>query len=65
MLVLSRRGGEEINIGDHVTILVVKIGRGEVRLGVVAPKEVPVHRAEIAARISNESCPKKLAKERA
>lgn len=63
MLVLSRQGGEEIKIGDQVTVLVVKVGCGEVRLGVVAPKEVPVHRAEIAARISNESCPKKLAAE--
>ena len=63
MLVLSRRGGEEIKIGDQVTVLVVKVGRGEVRLGVVAPKEVPVHRAEIAARISDESSPKKLAAE--
>jgi carbon storage regulator len=55
MLVLTRRGGEEIKIGDGITVLVVKIGRGEVRLGVAAPKEVPVHRAEIAARISDEN----------
>jgi carbon storage regulator len=64
MLVLSRRGGEEIKIGDQVTVLVVKVGRGEVRLGVVAPKEVPVHRAEIAARISDDNTQRKLATER-
>ena len=60
MLVLSRCSGEEIKIGDQVTILVVKIGRGKVRLGIAAPKEVPVHRAEIASRISNEDRPKLL-----
>ncbi len=55
MLVLTRRGGQEIKIGDRVTIMVVKIGRGEVRLGVAAPNEVPVHRGEIAARLSDEN----------
>ncbi|MEX2091441.1 MAG: carbon storage regulator [Pirellulales bacterium] len=54
MLVLSRRGGEEIQIGSHVTVLVVKIGRGKVRIGIAAPKEIPVHRAEIAAKLSAE-----------
>jgi carbon storage regulator len=58
MLVLTRRGGEEIKIGTHVTVLVVKIGRGKVRLGVAAPKEVPVHRAEIAAKLSDEAAPR-------
>ena len=54
MLVLSRRDGEEIKIGSHVTILVVSISRGKVKLGVEAPKEIPVHRAEIAAKVSAE-----------
>ena len=54
MLVLSRRDGEEIQIGSHVTVLVVKIGRGKVRIGIAAPKEIPVHRAEITAKLSDE-----------
>ena len=54
MLVLTRRDGEEIQIGNQVTVLVVKTGRGKVRLGIAAPKEVPVHRAEIAAKLSTE-----------
>jgi carbon storage regulator len=54
MLVLSRRDGEEIQIGSHVTVLVVKIGRGKVRIGIAAPKEISVHRAEIAAKLSAE-----------
>jgi carbon storage regulator len=58
MLVLSRRDGEEIQIGRHVTVLVVKAKRGKVRLGVAAPKEIPVHRTEIAAKLSAEELPK-------
>lgn len=58
MLVLTRRGGEEIQIGNHVTVLVVKIGRGKVRLGIAAPKEIPVHRAEIATKIMADDVPK-------
>ena len=54
MLVFTRRNGEEIQIGGHVTVLVVKTGRGKVKLGIVAPKEVPVHRAEIAERMLAE-----------
>jgi carbon storage regulator len=54
MLVLTRRNGEEIRIGNQVTILVVKIGRGKVKIGIQAPKEVPVHRAEIATRVAAE-----------
>ena len=57
MLVLTRRDGEEIQIGNNVTVLVVKIGRGKVRLGVAAPQEIPVHRAEIAERMSIQRTP--------
>jgi len=58
MLVLSRRNGERIQVGDSVTILVVKIGHGKVRLGVAAPKEIPVHRAEFAEKMLAEETPK-------
>lgn len=60
MLVLSRRNGERIKVGDNVTILVVKIGRGKVRLGVAAPKEIPVHRAEFAEKLSEVVLPKSV-----
>jgi carbon storage regulator len=60
MLVLSRRDREEIQIGSHITIVVVKTSRGKVKLGITAPKEVPVHRVEIAAKLSAEIGPKPL-----
>ncbi len=47
MLVLSRKTDELIRIGDDVTIMVVDIRGDKVRLGIDAPKEVPVHREEI------------------
>ena len=48
MLVLSRKVGERILIGDKVTITVVKIGHGGVRIGVEAPAELSVIREELA-----------------
>jgi carbon storage regulator len=60
MLVLTRRGGEEIKIGDTVTVLVVKIGSGKVRIGITAPKELPVHRAEFAEKLLAEGSPQPL-----
>ena len=47
MLVLSRRKNESIVINDDITIVVVEIRGDKVRLGVEAPKEVPVHRNEV------------------
>ena len=47
MLVLSRKTDEKIIIGESITITVVAIGDGKVRLGIDAPKEVPVHRQEV------------------
>lgn len=51
MLTLSRVRGEVIHIGDDITITVVDVDRNKVRLGISAPKEVPVHRAEIYQKI--------------
>ena len=51
MLVFTRRRGETIMIGDGIEVQVLRIGRDGVRLGVVAPPEVPVHRQEIYAQI--------------
>ena len=47
MLVLSRKKNETIIIDDHIVITVVEIRGDKVRLGIVAPKEVPVHRQEV------------------
>mgnify|MGYP001575826419 CR=1 FL=1 len=47
MLVLARRVGENIVIGDDIVVTVVEIRGGKVRLGIRAPKKVPVHRQEV------------------
>lgn len=54
MLILSRRPGESLVIGDDVTVTVVAIKGNQVRIGVNAPKNVRVDREEIRARINNE-----------
>jgi carbon storage regulator len=47
MLVLSRKLGEKIYIGDHICITVVDIDRGKIRLGIEAPRDVPIYRQEL------------------
>lgn len=54
MLVLSRARNERIIIGDDIEILVVEIRPDKVRLGIVAPKEVSVHREEVYMAIKRE-----------
>ena len=54
MLVLSRKKNESIIIDDHITITVVEIRGDKVRLGIQAPKEIPIHRSEIHAAIKSE-----------
>lgn len=53
MLVLSRKKNESIVINDDITIVVVEIRGDKVRLGIEAPKEVPVHRNEVYEAIRN------------
>ncbi len=55
MLVLSRGRDESIVIGDDVVVTVVDIRGDKVRLGIVAPSEVPVHRQEIYEAIQREN----------
>ncbi len=52
MLILTRRPGEAIRIGDDVEVYVVAVNGNQVRLGIKAPRNVPVHREEIYVKIS-------------
>lgn len=54
MLILTRRIGETLMVGDDVTITVLGVKGNQVRIGVNAPKDVAVHREEIYERIQNE-----------
>lgn len=54
MLILTRKTGEKLIIGDDVQLTVLGIKGNQVRIGVTAPKEVSVHREEVYLRIQNE-----------
>ena len=55
MLVLSRHRDESIMIGDNVVVTIVDIRGDKVRLGINAPKEIPVHRQEVYEAIQREN----------
>ncbi|HEY0961356.1 MAG: carbon storage regulator CsrA [Gammaproteobacteria bacterium] len=55
MLILTRRVGETLMVGDDVTVTVLGVKGNQVRIGVNAPKDVAVHREEIYERIRKET----------
>jgi len=55
MLILSRKENESVVINNNITVTVVEIRGDKIRLGIVAPKDVPVHRSEVQERILAES----------
>jgi len=55
MLILTRKLGEKINIGDDITITLVEIKGTQVKLGIEAPKHIEIHRQEVYERIREEN----------
>ncbi len=55
MLVLTRRRGEGLTIGPDIRVVVLGVKGGQVRLGIVAPMSVEVHRDEVFARVQEEN----------
>lgn len=63
MLILTRRVDENLMIGDDIQVTVLGVKGNQVRIGVEAPKEVPVHREEIYMRIKREQRDRNLSLE--
>ena len=63
MLVLSRKVGEKILIGDHISVTVVRVAQGTVRIGVEAPDDLPIVREEIKDQQHTRPRDRKLASE--
>ena len=55
MLVLTRRANQSIRIGDDVTITIVEVRGDQVRIGIEAPRSVPVHRLELLLQIGQQN----------
>ena len=55
MLALTRKKSESIMIGDQVEVIVLGVQGEQVKLGIIAPKSVPIHRKEIYEQIQNEN----------
>lgn len=55
MLVLTRRIGECIRIGDEISVRVLEVQRGQVRVAIDAPRSIPVHREEIYLQVQEEN----------
>jgi carbon storage regulator len=61
MLILTRRLGETLMIGDNITVTVLAVKGNQVRIGIGAPKDVAVHREEVYERIKREETTKSKA----
>ena len=57
MLILTRRTNETLMVGDDVVVTVLAINGNQVRIGVKAPRHIPVHREEIYEKIKKEESP--------
>ena len=55
MLVLTRKSGEAINVGDEITVTVLEVRGNQVRLGIQAPLDVIIHRKELYEKIKGEN----------
>jgi carbon storage regulator len=54
MLVLNRKSGQCVVIGDEITVMVLKVHGSQVKLGISGPKNIPVHREEVFQKIAEE-----------
>lgn len=55
MLVLTRRNGESIHVGDDIKVTILDVGRDSVRIGIDAPRQTRIHRAELIAAVRDEN----------
>ncbi|HEY5313361.1 MAG TPA: carbon storage regulator [Pirellulales bacterium] len=53
MLILTRKAGEQLRIGDQITVTIQRVDRNSVRIGIEAPGEVPIMRGELLAQIAD------------
>jgi carbon storage regulator len=65
MLILTRKEGESVRLGDDIVITVVSVKGGAVRLGIAAPRDLAVHREEIYERVREEGDPKEASSDAA
>ena len=55
MLVLNRKSGQRVVIGDNITVVILKIQGSQVKLGISGPKDIPIHREEVFQKIAEDA----------